>query len=209
LSDALARIQSRLATLYDLDSPHIAPFVCDEAQARAAVGADVERGEVLVTLEAPDGVFVGLYVAEKALAALEAGEGGSFDAYCLAAEGVSHFVYLVFRHENDDAVTQLELELQAEVDKYAMAVLEGRGVGLIRQRSAALRMRLFENVAYVDPPSSERGERYRVANRVAARYAHGLERRYLDDGDVAGFVAELRRFYRLGGNAKLAHARRR
>ena len=42
--------------------------------------------------------------------------------YCTALEGVSHFVYSTWRLDCDAPVSLLELETQAEVDKYAATV---------------------------------------------------------------------------------------
>ena len=42
--------------------------------------------------------------------------------YCTALEGVSHFVYSTWGLERDMPVSLLELETQAEVDKYAITV---------------------------------------------------------------------------------------
>ena len=43
--------------------------------------------------------------------------------FLLAVEGVSHFVYLVHRARQERPVSAVELELQAEVDKYLVALL--------------------------------------------------------------------------------------
>ena len=141
-----------------------------------------------------------------------------------ATEGVSHFLYLVFRAENDTTVSQLELELQAEVDKYASAVLGERGLsgngvmtiqartrgvpgGRELARSRAVRAQLFAGVRFLDGPDSPEGRRYRMAHRLAARYTAKLERRHLDHGDVPAFLHELRRFYRHGLREKLEAVR--
>lgn len=199
----LKRIQRVLTDLYDLELPlSVDDFVCDEEAARATVGDAVERGEVLLVAEEPDGCAIGLYVHEGAVAALEdrgdAPLDGRFEAWSLATEGVSHFVYLTFRVENDEAVSQLELELQAEVDKYATGLLAGNGVGAIRERSRALRHRLFEDVDFLDGVGTEEGDRYRTAHRLAAKYALRLERHFVDTGELGALERELRRFYRLG-----------
>ncbi|MEM7608727.1 MAG: hypothetical protein AAF411_25520, partial [Myxococcota bacterium] len=173
-----------------------------------AVGADPGRGEVLLVAEEEEGVSIGLYVQPDALAHLTSNEDvldeGRFDAYCLAAEGVSHFIYLAFRHEQTRSVSELELELQGEVDKYASALLEGNGVGAIRERSRAIRERLYENAELADGPETEEGVRYRRAIAAAARYTEGLERRHLDRGAIGELVSELRRFYRLSMREKMA-----
>lgn len=209
---SLGAIQRRLAELYDIDvDESVDDFVCDEETARAVVGDAVERGEVLLVAEEEDGVSVGLYVAESAVASLTdpaevLATDRAFEAFCLATEGVSHFVYLLFRAKAQDAVTQLELELQAEVDKYATALLCGNGVGVIRERSPALRRQLFSNVEYLDTPGSSERERYELATKMAARFVERLERDHVERGDVAGLLRALRRFYRLGAREKLEAA---
>lgn len=205
----LSRIQIALQKLYDLDlDEDVEDFVCDEDTAREACGDEVERREVLLVQEDPDGVAVGLYVDQKAVDALKHAEdawldGKNFDAACLATEGVSHFVYLMFRAKNDEEVTQLELELQAEVDKYATALLAGNGVGAIRARSRVLRHQLFDQIEYLDDETSESGRRYRLATKLAARFAEHLEETYVARGDFAALSRALRRFYRMSGQQKL------
>lgn len=205
MSDVLERIQARLVGLYGIEgSPLVTPFLCDAAQVVAA-GAEVGRGELLLVADDPDGVSVGLYVAPEAVDALrdDADVLERFEAYCLAAEGVSHFVYLSYRQGRSESVSELELELQAEVDKYATALLEGNGVGAIRARSQSIRARLYSDVELVDDEGTAAGDRYRTAIRVASRYAASLERRHVDRGAVGDLVEELRRFYRLSMRQKL------
>jgi hypothetical protein len=212
----LGRIQRVLARAYDLHlAPDVEQFVCGAELLRAAAGDGAEhRGEVLLVMQDEDGISVGLYLDPVVLARLAGGDP-DFGSLCLATEGVSHFVYLSFRADNDEQVTQLELELQAEVDQYATGIfdaaydsqaLAGNGVGAIRARSRALRERLFQGVRFIDPPESVEGERYRVAHRAAARYAAALESRFVDRGRLDDLWTELRRFYRMGGRQKLERA---
>jgi hypothetical protein len=70
-----------------------------------------------------------------------------------------------------------------------------------------MRERLFANATLRDPEGSERGDRYRTALRLAARYAAELERRYVDEGELEGLLTELRKFYRLDTGGKLARIR--
>ncbi len=218
----LETIRENLSRLYDLDAPEVAPFLCTHEETQAAVGDGVARGEVLLVQEQGNDIAVGLFVCEAAIEAMRQGDQAG---WLLATEGVSHFVYLLFRAENADSVTQLELELQAEVDKYATALLDaalldteaqlsGWGVGLIRardqlaqlDRSRRLRASLFADPAFLDEPGTEQGHRYRLANRAAARYTAWLEHTFVVPGDQTGLVRELRRFYRLGQTQKLSRA---
>jgi hypothetical protein len=203
--DAIHRL---LAELYDVTPiESLDRFVCGPKLLTALAGqAAVERREVLLVVENEQGVHVGLYLDPKVLDALKRG-APSFDALCLATEGVSHFLYLSFREKNSDQVSQLELELQAEVDKYAAGLLAGNGVGAIQARSRALRERLFATARFIDAPDTEAGERYRVAHQAAARYAARLEARFVTPGRLEDLSVELRRFYRMGARAKLEHTR--
>lgn len=214
---ALAALQEALRALYRLpEVPSVSAFVCDEEITRRLAGDDVvARGEALVLVEHEGEWSMGLYLRDDALLAGAPdpyAAAADFGAACLAAEGVSHFVYLQYRSALEAPATELELELQAEVDKWALGVLgegllAGYGVGLFRERSRAMRERLFAQASLRDPPGTERGERYRTALRLAARYAAELERRYVDEGEIEGLLGELRRFYRLGAGDKLARIR--
>jgi hypothetical protein len=125
-----------------------------------------------------------------------------------AAEGVSHFVYLAVRAAADRPVSLLELEVQAEVDKFALLLLHLWRRGL-RRFSPVLRSRLYERVRFHAHLGPEELERYRLANRLGGGYARWLEDRYVDGADVEGLVRELRASYRLGAGEKLGylHAR--
>jgi hypothetical protein len=123
------------------------------------------------------------------------------DTFCQIIEGVSHFVYLVERARMGREATQLELELQAEVDKWV--VLGSSMRGFDQAGSAALRTRLYERVAFAHDGESELGERYRVANDVASRFVRRLERDYVGAARFGELRAELRRFFAVGQEEKL------
>ncbi|MCE3285620.1 MAG: hypothetical protein K0R70_1876 [Steroidobacteraceae bacterium] len=101
----------------------------------------------------------------------------------------------------------LELELQAEVDKYASALAlllaqrEGRFPGELFRR-------LFEGGRLLPHLTEPERERYAEAHRFAARFCGRLEERFLRRRQArpAAMLAELRSFYRLGRHAKLRYA---
>lgn len=199
----LRRLQVELSDLYDLPlDADVEQFVCDRATASALVGQEVDRHEALIVVEDADGVSVGLYLDPSMRA-----PRSRFDVVCLLAEGVSHFVYFKFRADFSHQVSELELELQAEVDKYALSLLRDRCPRLA-SRSRRLRHRLFSSPLFLDSAGSERGERYRLALRMASRYTRSLERRFVDSGDLRALSRELRLFYRLSQGEKLAHIER-
>ena len=220
---SLAHVQDALSRVYDLHlDVCVDDFACDEALARTLGGDDaIRRREVLFVVEDEHGSHVGLYVddAARADASVPSAWSRHFASMCLATEGVSHFVLVQFRSEQSAQVRELELELQAEIDKYATSVLAGagevlargneallagNGVALFRARSRLVRQRLFEHGTLLDAPGTERAERYRAASQLADRYTRWLERTHVQRGDLRGLVTELRRFYRLGFDEKLA-----
>lgn len=208
-------IQQDLQRLYDIDHRlEIGDFVCDEAAARLVVGDAVERGEVVWVREHNDEIALGLFIAPDALSALLQlanhmhWRQEAFWAWSLATEGVSHLLYLHYKACAGESVSLLELELQAEIDKYVLGLMHGPDDTALVHRSAALRQQLFENTQYLDAPNTEAGVRYRLASRAAAMYTLALERECLARSALGAFAASLRRFYRLGGNAKLRQCSR-
>ena len=126
---------------------------------------------------------------------------GPSDAWLQIVEGVSHFVFVAERARTDLPATQLELELQAEVDKFVLIAFAG--APLDPHQSSALHGHLYERVRYLHAADTEDGARYRLANDLAARFVARLGSR--DDPPVA--LRTLRRFYRAGQAEKISLAR--
>lgn len=160
-------------------------------------------------LQEGDDLQVALYLAAEVIEVLRDKaphaclHAENLDAFLQALEGVSHFMYLTWNAANDKPVSLLELELQAEVDKYiASAVYSGRRSA---SGSGTVRRMLFANPSY--HPELDRIEhvRYRRANDFANAYCQRLERHYRHDFCGPRMFNELRRFYRLPQAGKLRH----
>jgi len=195
-------LQARLQAIYRVEAPGVERFLMGRDQACAA-GHTPRAAEELLVLEEADGLSLGLFIEESV------GEGaarGELGPMAQAAEGVSHFVYLATRAERGRPVSLLELEVQAEVDKFALLLLPLSGRrGQRRRRSRGLRRRLYERIRYLDHLTDDELERYREANRLGAGYARWLEGRYVEEADVEGLLRELRQSYRLGAGEKLGY----
>jgi hypothetical protein len=213
----LRALQSLLEQLYDVDSDYdVYDFLVTDRRALAGIspGNDTRAGEEeLLLAETPEGAEVALYLDPKVLQRLEdanpvgALTEGNLADYCTALEGVSHFVYTTWRLERDLPVSLLELETQAEVDKYAVTVFllgTQRGGGY----PAEVHARLFDRVSFDQRLDADQYARYLTAHRSAAQYCRRLERRFVSRGvaRIEAMVRELRKFYRLGSTAKLNHA---
>src|SRR5690606_24327690 len=96
---------------------------------RLGLRAPRAEEEVLVVEEQGD-LALAVYLAPRVLEALRhaardpgAAFGSLLPTMSLAIEGVSHFVYLASRAEARRQVSLLELEIQAEIDKFALGAL--------------------------------------------------------------------------------------
>jgi hypothetical protein len=180
----------------------------------AAAGAQPRAPEELLVLEEEDGVALGLYLADEVMAGAARADPhhrrprlvarADLARVAQAAEGISHFVYLATRAAAGRPVSLLELEVQAEVDKFALLLLHLWRRGL-RRMSRALRRRLFERVRYHGHLDADELARYREANRLAGGYARWLEGRFVADADIDGLLRELRSTYRRAGREKISY----
>ena len=189
-----AAVQRALERLYQLDG-------VSDVKEFIRPASEGER-EALFVREGDDGtVEMALRLPMLGKKELDVTTDADLDPLCQIIEGVSHFVYLADRAEGGREATQLEMELQAEVDKYV--VLAASLGALDEQRSALLRARLYDAVSFEHAPGTELGERYRLANDLAARFVFRLERLYLASRRFGEMQGELRRFYRMGQEEKL------
>ena len=125
----LQQLQRLLEGIYDVPSTHVVDeFVFTD---RALLPADLRHraaDEQVLVSEQDDGAAIGVYLDEKLLERLAAANpvdalhGGNLADFWTALEGVSHFTYLAWNTSHDRPVSLLELELQAEVDKYVSSL---------------------------------------------------------------------------------------
>ena len=206
MTDVLARLQRGLETLYRVATGlAVEQFLLDQT-ARDALGLARAPREQLVVVESGDDLDLGLFVDAAVLAHLAAHDPGArlddrnTGAFLYAVEGVSHFVYAAVCAQRRRAVSALELELQAEVDKYVTCLLAGDAAPAA---SAAWRRRLYDECIFDDDLDADERDRYRAANQNARRYTASLERRYVAPRRIGEMLGELRGFYRLPLAGKL------
>ncbi len=161
---------------------------------------DGGREELLVRQNDED-VEIALLLPSEALDLQAHGDAaaqpGRNDALLQAFEGVSHFVYLAQRVRTCLPTTLLELELQAEVDKFVLLVADEPALDVPGRN--AICETLFERVQFLHHAESEPGARYRLANTLAARYVRRLGLRV----GTAAVRRTLTRFYQAGQTDKI------
>jgi hypothetical protein len=208
--------QDLLACIYDVPLPHdVAEYLLtDRSRLPAGLQESASDEQVLVA-EDGDTLWLSVYLDPAVLERLA--EANPFDAlhagnigdYWTALEGVSHFLYLVWNAAYERSVTLLELELQAEIDKYVASLW------LLREQNprrfpVELHHVLFGRARVDSALAGERSDMYRCANDYAARFCRRLARALESSGASAqaDIMSELRRFYRFDRPRKLQHIER-
>jgi hypothetical protein len=204
----IADLQRLLAALYGIEvGEDVRDYVVTDA---AGLGAERDAPEQLLIAEGDGELGLALYLDPALLARLQARDprrrlcGRNLADFCTVLEGVSHFNYVAWNAARDKAVTLLELEMQAEIDKYlaARVLLGSQDAGGL---DGPLLAHLFDEPAFDTtlPPAAL--ERYRDANRLAGRYCHSLECRFPAGAPVPAMVRELQAFFRWPQPAKVSH----
>jgi hypothetical protein len=204
-------LQSTLMSLYGLDVPHkVEDFLTtDRELARSALDGRESAETLLIRqTETDQALEVSLYLDRDLLQRLVEDDprsrlhAGNMNDFCLALEGVSHFVCLSWKADLNRQVSLLELELQAEIDKYLATA------GLFeRQRDgrvpAALHRCLFDSIELAEDLKEGERRRYYDANRYAGKYCLFLQSAFLKANRAGDLVDELRQFYRLAQTDKI------
>jgi hypothetical protein len=191
--EVVARIVRALERYYRASAEDVRPFVAVEDHSSAREVLFVRQGDEELELQ--------LVLPERLANARW--EGLTLDERCQVVEGASHFLMVCDRAKTKRTTTQLELELQAEVDKWLVLSNGGR---LDVEADTQLRDALFDDGAFLHVANTDEGERYRLANNLAARFTHKLSRAYVWTGRQHELRGELLRFFRMTQQEKLRAA---
>jgi hypothetical protein len=203
--DLLVDVQRRLESLYALEpEAPVTDFVLEPEVAATFPGG----GSRTLVSHSGDEVAVGVVFTQDVGDRLRQEDPrvrldrGNLGPFCTLTEEVSHFLYVLFCARASRTVTELELELQGEVDKYLTAAffLSLQNEGAV---STHLRRLLFREYHLAADLSEEKAERYHAASGLAFHYCGFLESAYLRPRRVQDLAREARRFYRLGQREKL------
>ncbi|WNG35809.1 hypothetical protein F0U61_20620 [Archangium violaceum] len=207
----ISRVQAHLEAIYGITCAAQAEGFVVDKEAAVQLGASGRADEELLVLAGEGELELALYLSPSLLHRLKPYESGpvasmlerELDGFCQLAEGVSHFVYVVHTAIHERTVSLLELEAQAEVDKFALCLLHrwGDGVGTWAEE---LRRRLFDRVSYRERLTQAERWRYEEANRLSRNFCSRLMR-HVAGRRLERLLSDLRYAYRLGAEAKLRH----
>jgi hypothetical protein len=213
----LAHLQRQLQSLHDVDiGLDVDAYAIDATVHAQMPGAVQGLVEQLFVRDDGEQVELALYVARPVLQKLRSRgpnstrtllDAHSLEPYCIALEGVSHFIYVAWRAQVGRPVTALELELQAEVDKFIccwLMILQRRAHPTLTV--AALRQQLFAQCVLRDEVPADEHDRYTTAHWAARRFCSQLVAQHGERPAVHTLVAAARAYFRRGLPDKLALA---
>lgn len=207
-------VQRMLEGLYNISVDYaVEDFVITDPELARRLDASAnprQNREKLLLAQHGDEVHLSLYLEAAILDRLaedcpfDALHGDNLEDFLLALEGVSHFLYVSWNAGFDRGVTLLELEMQAEVDKYVLAnslfAQQRRDV-----HPAQVWRCLFDSPSFDDELEHEERSRYRDASHYAGRFCFQLENQFLKRNRNSEMMSELRKFYRMTQTAKISH----
>jgi hypothetical protein len=215
MKSAVRQIDRALKRLYNLESQYRAEdfLLSRPVSSQSKVGNADLRGALYVRGEAQE-LSLGIYLSEAVTHHLSTFKAwrhrkwsrDQIGAFTVATEEISHFHYLLFHATNSRQVTQLELELQGEIDKFLLTYFATRHLS---EDFPTVFEALFEQIFYrfhlADHLSAEEKTRYTDANSLARRFIR-KQVRWLTGKDPhhEKSLGNLRRFYRVGAGEKIS-----
>jgi hypothetical protein len=209
---SLDYFQEQLQSIYEIDVDHsVHDFLISDSKLADSLSTSNNtrnNDERLLIAEYEDGLDLSLYISADVLEHLKVShpvnliKQGKYSEFCLMLEGVSHFLYVVWNAGHQRQVTLLEMELQAEIDKFILlqSLIDAESIN-----NSDLRVWLFENHTYDDALSPNELERYEQANYYAGKYCMSLLQNYKLSDLNKRLLNDLRRLYRMSQQEKMRY----
>lgn len=210
----IRKIDLALKSLYNLDCEFRAEdFLLKRPAAQKAVGSAGLQGALYVQSGEPCDLTLGIYLSAAVgenLTKFPRGRSAfwsreKLSAFAVATEEISHFHYLLHHAATGRQVSQLELELQGDIDKFLLAFFANAGgdeAGNVIFET--LFERLFSQFRLSELLTGEEKDRYTEANRLAKRFILKFADQLSDPASSENVLKALRRFYRLNASEKMS-----
>lgn len=197
---AIQTIEKALKEIYQIDSSY---KVEDFLQ---SLDTKTQEGLLLIHDESEkrDEISIGVHLGEKTREALatypnwgDLWAPDQVSAFGVAAEEISHFHYLLFHSTQGRQVSQFELELQGDIDRFLLTYFSLRR-DQPEETYRHLYERLFFQFRWVENLSAEQRVRYSDANSFAKKFILKIGKSIHSAETVDATLSYLRKFYRMG-----------
>lgn len=215
MNHLLKQVQNQLESLYGIGiRERVEEFIIgkDEALDLLQPPSEIKipKELFLVRESQEDMVEVALFLDQKLIHNLEKNDPfeslnrENLSDFCILIEGISHFVYYLWKAHKEIPITQLEMELQAEIDKFLMLFFYLRSDNQ-NMSSESFFKALFEDFQLFAELSEQEKERYQTASDLACRYCYQLQQKYQNNQEITQMLEEIRAFYKWSQSAKIKH----
>lgn len=211
MTSLLSNMQNNLEEIYEVSVPQdIIDFVITDKRFAELISnnpVDKDSQEQLLIATDDDCLDISLYLDNDLVNRLgnlypsQHSDKQDLHDFWIALEGVSHFLYLTWNAGYDRPVSQLELELQAEVDKFVSATTAISSNNDVATLQTIWSM-LFASPTFKSNLEQENLLRYQKANAYASQYCQNLMA--MQNKSTGSVQNELRRFYRLNQRDKIS-----
>lgn len=209
---AIQEIDRALKRLYNLNDNYCAEeFLikyCPVNAQRKAGSKDLKGAVYIQPVEpsantAEPSVDIGIYLSDDIRMNLESFTGWStpwsqsqLQAFAVASEEVSHFHYLVHNIERERPVSQFELELQGEVDKFFLLFFSDCvNANDKNEKFDILFKQLFFNFRLISTLTPEQAQRYIDASMYARKFLLGIRKKVSSENSMDRLFEVVRTFY--------------
>ena len=172
----LSDLHNLLSDIYKVEPGYdVSDFLVTDPALAKILGGDAlipNTDESVLLAEDDEGMALSVYLDSQMLARLgrdnpmQTLKASRLNDLWTVLEGISHFNYLVWSAGRDRSVTLLELEMQAEVDKFVSTWLMAQDQDGC-EFADRLHGWLFDKVRFRQELSEDEHERYRTANNYA------------------------------------------
>lgn len=209
MKHAIRKIDEAIKTLYNLEHSQNAVDFLVRQPAVPTQGKEV-HGSLYLMPEGED-VSIGIYLHPIVREELSDFRRWNQDvwtesqrhAFVTATEEVSHFNYFLYHAEKGRAISQFELELQGEIDKF-MLLFFSPNKKTSGQKFESLFETLFSKFRYAQGLTIEEKERYENAHIFGKKFILGIKKSLDTREGVLKAVEHLRKFYRLSSAEKVS-----
>ena len=210
----LSYLQASFEDLYALETcVDVRDFIVDQEVRDEIPGHVKGLPEQFFISQNDEGMELALFIEPSIIESLTLDDPrnslhiGNLENFWIAAEGVSHFIFLVWRAQRGRPVTHLELELQAEVDKFVRGwtLLVEQGVSM-DEAAAALNRALFRSYELREDLPAHQVDMYHSASKAAERFCVQLGRDFSSRHSLDAMRRRVRDFYRMGLSEKMRAA---
>lgn len=183
----LERIYQLLCHIYCIQEPE---KIRDYLRAQNSLS----KQEELIIAEFPDGQFeLALHLDPQLEKMTEQNPLQHVHELCLLTEGLSHFLFITERIHAARSTSLLEMELQAEVDKFL--ILHLLSWEQEQHCPPKLFAQQFEEHRFAEHLNGAEFSRYQTAHQFAAKFCHRLRERYIYPLKMRELISAAREFF--------------